>query len=118
MIRPRVGKLGCAGNPSCGCSQRMGDAGDFASSLTPDQTAELAAYQAANPGDPNLAPVLYNPVTQVYGPVTIPAQMGFTSPTNTPAQNQTFVLLAGVALAALFFFSSGSSTTVTKKKRR
>jgi hypothetical protein len=94
------------------------DDGSFAAFLAanPDQAAALATYQANNDtGDPNLQPVYYNPITKVYGPVTLPVQAGYTGPDTTTPVNTgrastpsvNYGLIAAAAVALFFLYAGG-----------
>jgi hypothetical protein len=92
------------------------DTADFAAFLAanPDLQAQAAAYQQANPSDPLLQQVMYNPLTNIVGPVNLPAQPTGYDPgmggDGTPGSSPSNFLVIGLGLlAVLYILDSGSS---------
>lgn len=72
-------RMGCTPGGNC-CSECAGhlgdtpDTSDFTDFLAsnPNLQSQQLAYQQTNPGDPALQTIMYNPVTNTMGPVTLP----------------------------------------------
>jgi hypothetical protein len=124
-------RLGCApGNCCSECAgHSMGDGSDTTDftdflAANPDLSAQQIAYQQANPGDPALQTIMYNPVTNTMGPVTLPAPAtpaipaspsGFSSWLTSNAGSVT--ILAVITGGLLLLNSLEGGPTYARKRR-
>ena len=103
---------GCSPGADCcsSCaSHRMGatpDSNSFNDFLAanPDLASQFKADQAANPSDPILQQVMYNPVTGIVGPVPLAYTQNaaaLAAPTPTTGNSTTGTNWATLAIAAL-----------------
>lgn len=81
------------------------DPDSFASFLAanPTMATQYTAYQAANPGDPNIQLVGYNPLTGVYGP--LPSGWGTTTTPAVIAGTPTYVWVLGAGVIVAFLLA-------------
>jgi hypothetical protein len=103
---PGVPKAACCSACAMGKLGDSSDSGSFSDFLSanPDLSAQYSSYQAANPGDPVLQSVMYNPLTNTIGPVTIPAQSTGDEPGSSTAP--AFLAIAGLVAAAFVIGSN------------
>jgi hypothetical protein len=133
MIRTTPGSyrntLGCTpgGNCCSECSGHMGQADDSTSfadflAANPELQTQQLAYQQANPGDPALQTVMFNPVTNTMGPVTLPPAPAAIAPAAAYSTTSStgILIIAGAIVGGLILMQSiegGTTSTGTRKRR-
>lgn len=73
----------------------------------PAYAEQYAAANAANPGDPALRMVVYNPVTGVYGPAPLGYGAQATTAGATVAGVPSYVWILGIGVMAAVLMASG-----------